>query len=62
MTALTAREVILLYSNLRDVPVESVDFSVLSAKYLDYPISSLSGGTKKKLALLAANIGLKFFC
>lgn len=59
LNALTARECIELYSVLRGVPVEDAYQSgLLPERYLDFPISALSGGTKKKLALLAANIGL----
>ena len=60
LTTLTARECVELYSVLRGVPAEDVFQSseLLPERYLDYPISALSGGTKKKLALLTANIGM----
>lgn len=63
LTALTASECLQFYSLLRGSRQfssnENYPFEVLlEQKYLDYPIKSLSGGTKKKLALLAANIGL----
>lgn len=64
MTSLTVRECIELYSRLRTGTSGVLHESnsplskELLSKYLDYPVSNLSGGTKKKLALLTANIGL----
>ncbi len=60
---LTIQEAVRFFAEIKEIPEAKISsawrqtFSIISNKYINFPINCLSGGNKKKLAVVLSNLG-----